>query len=613
VKYSQLLNSKTSSKWQRIGISRRAGVALPLFSVYSKNSVGIGEIPDLRFVIDWCSQTGMSIVQLLPLNEVGDDFAPYNALSTFALEPMYLSFRKLRKVNLEPFRKDLRELKKNFPKGDVKVDYGIKNEKLRLLRKIFDATNTDEIENFRLFVDKNFHWLKYYSIFKVLARINHNKSWNDWELKHKYISSFAAEKIRTDNSDEIEFYYWLQWQLYEQLITIRKYAKRSNVLIMGDLPLLVSRNSADVWAYKNYFKLDLASGAPPDMYFSSGQKWGMPPYDWADIEADNYGYIRERLKYAENFYDMYRIDHFVGLFRIWTIDLKTPEEFGGLFGKFDPEEEYYWEEHGRKILSVMNDSTSMLPCAEDLGTIPECSERILNEFGVTGINVQRWEKSHGGNYNFLNPEDYRINSAATVSTHDSSSLPAWWKNEAGSTDALSFKSICEKKNITGNDFLYLRENLFEAEETEMGKLFWKKEISNVYVLLSVLRLNFQEAAEIINVYLSSFDEKNKFLKYIGLKEASGSKPPADFMKRSLEKISSADSIFSIQLIMEYLYLDKNILAEFSGEDFRINSPGTVNENNWSMVIPVSLESLKDMDINLIISKMIRDSGRILSG
>ncbi len=154
---------------------------------------------------------------------------------------------------------------------------------------------------------------------------------------------------------------------------------------MGDLPFLVSRDSADVWAYKNYFKLTLSSGAPPDMYFSMGQRWGMPPYSWDNIEAGNYSYIRERLLYAENFFDMFRIDHFIGLFRVWTIDLKTPEELKGLYGRFDPEDNYYWEEHGKKILEVINNSTTMLACAEDLGTVPDCSDKVLKEFSVTSI------------------------------------------------------------------------------------------------------------------------------------------------------------------------------------------------------------------------------------
>lgn len=608
--YNSLLNSKTSEKWKKTGIRRRAGVALPLFSVFSDKSIGIGEIPDLRYIIDWCFQTGMSVLQLLPLNEVGNDFAPYNSISTFALEPMYLSIKKLRKADLSPFRKELRSLRKRFPKGGDRVNYEIKNEKLKLLRKIFATVDLKSISKYNEFVSRNIHWLKYYSLFKILTGLNDGRNWNEWELKYQYVSSLTSQKVLLAHNDEVEFQYWLQWQLYEQLITIKKYAKRKNVLIMGDLPFLVSRNSADVWAYKNYFKLNLSSGAPPDMYFSKGQRWGMPPYNWENIAADNYGYLKERLVYAENFFDMFRIDHFVGLFRVWTIDLKTPPEYAGFYGIFDPEDERQWEEHGSRILGIMNSSTSMLPCAEDLGTVPACSEKVLKEFGITGINVQRWEKTKSGNFHFLPPDEYRINSVATVSTHDSSSLPGWWKYEAGTVDELSFKLSCEKLNVKDHRYLNLLSMLFVNEDSETGKIKWRKEVSNVYRLLEILEMNYDEAKEITEIYLSSFGEKNNFRKYIGLDEKTELADPVAFIKKTLEMINSTTSVFSIQLIMEYLYLDKNTLEKYSGWNKRINFPGTVDGNNWSMVIPFALEELKDLKINDTISDILKKSDRI---
>ena len=610
MKYNQLLNSGTSVKWQKIGINRKAGVAVPLFSVFSKKSIGVGEIPDLRYIIDWCCQTGMSVLQLLPLNEVGNDFAPYNSISTFALEPMYLSIKRLRKADLKPFTKDLLSLKKRFPKGTGRVDYNIKKEKLKLLRKIFSTVDLSEIEKYQEFVRKNIHWLKYFSLFKILMQLNEGKNWNEWELKYQYISSLTSRKILQEYSSDVEFEYWLQWQLYEQMITIKKYAKRKKVLIMGDLPFLVSRNSADVWAYKNYFKLNLSSGAPPDMYFSKGQRWGMPPYNWENIASDNFGYLTERLLYAENFYDMFRIDHFVGLFRVWTIDLKTPEENAGLYGSFDPDDEHLWERHGKTILQKMDSCTSMLPCAEDLGTVPACSEKVLKDFGITGINVQRWQKSSKGNFNFIPAGEYRINSVAVVSTHDSSSLPAWWKYEAGTVDEISFKMLCEKLNITDDNYLNLLNRLFEKSRYQTGKLIWKKEVSNVYILLEILNMNFDTAGEITDIYLSTFSEKNNFRNYIGMDEKTELSDSALFIKRALEKINSADSIFSIQLIMEYLYLDKDILDKYSGWDQRINFPGTVDGNNWSMVIPVTLEELKDLKINETIIDILKNSNRV---
>ncbi len=609
MEYNSLLNTKTSDKWKRIGIQKRAGVALPLFSIYSKKSLGIGEIPDLRLAIDWCKINGMSIMQLLPLNEVGYDFAPYNAISTFAIEPMYLSIGKLRKADLRMFRKQMLALKKAFPKGNTKVNYDIKIEKLKLLRDIFKTIDLVGIPKFQEYVRNNIQWLKYYSLFKILKDLNEGKSWPEWNFKHKYISYLLAEKTLHEHKAEAEFYYWIQWQLYEQLLSVKRYAGRKEVFIMGDLPFLVSRNSADVWAYKNYFKLDLSSGAPPDMYFSKGQRWGMPPYNWENISADNYGYIKERLRYSENFFDMFRIDHFIGLFRIWTVDLKTPEEYGGLYGKFNPDDEHLWEQHGRTILTVMINSTSMLPCAEDLGTVPLCSAKVLEEFGIPGLDIQRWGKVKG-NFDFLPAEQYRLNSVASVSTHDSSSLPFWWENEAGTIDELSFQLQCEKHNIRFEKYNWVVKELFEEKRSANERLYWRKEISNVYVLLEILKLNYSQAKEITDMYLYSIAEKRKFWKYIGMKGEYSPVASKVFIKHSLEKINSSNSIFSIQLLTEYLYLDENILKNFSSMNYRINFPGTVNADNWSLVLPFSMEELINHDINEIIKNITTASGRV---
>lgn len=608
--YNSLLNTYSSSLWKKIGVQKRAGVALPLFSVYSKNSIGTGEIPDLKKVIDWCRVTGMSVIQLLPLNELGSDNAPYNAISTFGIEPMYISIKKLRNADLKPFRKEIRALKKNFPAGGSKVNYNIRTEKLLLLKKIFSASVITGLADFETFKKNNFHWLKYYCLFKIISGMNSGKNWSEWDLKYRYIASYTAEKILKDNEKEINFYIWVQWQLYEQLISVKKYAKRKKVFIMGDIPFLVSRNSADVWAYKNYFKLQLSSGAPPDMYFSKGQRWGMPPYNWDNISADNYSYFREKIKYAENFFDMYRIDHFVGLFRIWTIDLRTPEESGGMDGKFDPEDERYWEGQGRNILRTMINSSEMLPCAEDLGTVPYCSDKVLKESGVTGINVQRWEKDPDDDFNFISPADYRINSVATVSTHDSSSLPAWWENEAGTVDEISFRQICEKFISSPDKYSEIKDKLFDKELSGNGRLYWKEEVTDKAKLLHILGLDYETGREFLEMYISSFNEKKKFLNYIGMEGDSEHNVSVHFIRSSLEKISSSSSVFSIQLLMEYLYLDPGLLEKFRGWEYRINFPGTVKSDNWSVIFPVSLEELIEFGINGEIREINMKYGRI---
>ncbi|MBV6477396.1 MAG: hypothetical protein HGGPFJEG_00135 [Ignavibacteria bacterium] len=587
----------------KTGVSRRAGVVVPLFSIRSKRSTGTGEIPDLRYVIDWLNQTGMSILQLLPLNELSYDNSPYNAISTFALEPMYLCLSKLKDTSASQFRKEISDAKKIYSPVNGKTNYGIRNAKMSLLKKIFNSCDLTENRSFEKYISENFHWLKYYCIYKILCSLNPGKSWHDWDLKYKYIIPAIAEKILHEYKHEVKFYSWIQWQLYEQMKSLKRYAKKKQVLLMGDIPFLVSRNSSDVWAYKNYFKLSLSSGAPPDMYFSKGQKWGMPPYNWENIVADNYGYIKRRLKYAENFYDLFRIDHFVGLFRVWTIKLDTSKESGGLIGKFDPEEMHDWEDHAKKIIDVMLESTSMMPCAEDLGTVPEVSGKVLREYGITGINVQRWEKKFSNKIEFIDPEKYRVNSVATVSTHDSSPLTIWFEDEAGTIDKYLFQSLCEKIGIKGEKYKQVLSKLFENDSSEQNRFRWKKNLKGVFEVLNIVNPDKNSAGELINMFLNSFREKEIFLEYIGITNLKKSKADHEFVLKSLEKISASNSVFCINLITEYLFLDIDILKKYSTKDYRINIPGIVSENNWTQTLPVMLEELGNMKINSLLKKI----------
>src|SRR5689334_13590432 len=142
---SYFLHTATRDKWQKIGTNKRAGIAVPLFSIYSKDSIGIGEFPDLKLLIDWCKQTGMSILQLLPLNEVGDDFAPYSSISTFALEPMYLSLGNLIHVDNKTFTDEIKTLRKKFKQRKRRVNYKIKDEKIKLLWHIYKSIMSDGI------------------------------------------------------------------------------------------------------------------------------------------------------------------------------------------------------------------------------------------------------------------------------------------------------------------------------------------------------------------------------------------------------------------------------------------------------------------------------------
>lgn len=598
---SYLLSSRCKDKWQLVGTKRRAGVAVPLFSLYSKNSSGIGELTDLNLLADWCLKTGISIIQLLPLNDVGSDFAPYNSVSSFALDPMYLDLNDLSYAESAEFSQKTGTLRKKYRPAFRKVNYKVKQAKLELLWQIYRETNTDEIADYILYKKNNQYWLNDYSVYKVIAELYPGIGWVSWDedLKNRVTEAVTAfEKL---NYERIEFHKWVQWQLFEQFRKVKQEISEKGIIIMGDLPFLVSRESADVWAQQNYFNLHLSSGAPPDMYFAMGQKWGMPPYNWNKIADDGFSYVKEKLKYAENFYDMYRIDHFVGLFRVWV----SPVEDNSIPGSFMPGEEYLWEPHGRKIIDEMVNSSVMLPCAEDLGTVPGCSYHVLYEYGIPGIDFQRYNKSSD---NFLPVHKYRINSAAVLSTHDSSFWVNWWQTEAGTIDEKLYEISCEKAGIHKEHMKYAKGLLFDKHLSKHGRLYWAPEINSAQIIADVLKVPQESIGSLIYAYAESYREKEKYIQFLQLNGGITEITPV-LIKRVLESVNYSNSIFSIQLLQDYLSLDEVLCKKINKYSYRINTPGSVSGRNWSQLQPLSLEELLELDINPAIKEIITASQR----
>lgn len=603
--YEHFLDTLSGPAWKRIGTQRRAGVVAPLFSIYSNQSIGIGDLWDLNVLVDWCVTCGISIIQLLPINDVGFNFRPYDAQSMFALDPMYLSLEHLTGVDPRPLGPRIKALKNTFPTGQGRVDYNIKKAKLKVLWDIYKTLPQKPADDFVSFQKRQAYWLDDYSLFKVIKELCHQASWESWTDKLRKRDPEALGVIRQDHREGILFQQWLQWQLFLQCRRAKEYAASQGVLLMGDIPFLVSRDSADVWAHQSYFKLDLSSGAPPDLLYASGQRWGMPPYQWENIAQHQYDYVIEKLRYAENFYDLYRIDHVVGIFRVWTIAQAEPAASGGLNGAFDPPDINAWEDQGRQLLSVMLNSSRMLACAEDLGTIPPCTFKVLEEFGIPGIDVQRWMRDWGKTYDFKDPASYRPHAMATIATHDMSSLAGWWAFEAGTVDATLFDRKCRERHLAADQ---LKERLFDAARTQHGRLHWKKEINTPVRLLEMLGLNEQDAWDFLDLYKGSFFEKKQYMSFLGIEVDPDAPIEPPFVKKVLQKTNASATIFSCQLIHDWLSLDS--LFDIDPWEQRINFPGTLSDKNWSLVMPLSLDDMLVMPVNSVIKEINAKSNRI---
>lgn len=592
-----LAKSISKDNWENIGFTKRAGVLIPLFSVYSQDSFGIGDFGDLKLIIDWAKSTSNSIVQLLPMNEVGSLFCPYDALSSFALEPSYICLKDF------PALKDKKFV--SASQDSDYVDYSVKEAKLGLLWDVYLASDLSEAVDFEEFQKKNFYWLADFAFFKVLKKHHQDKPWYEWEDKFRSRSLLALQSFQQENIEEITFQMWLQWILFKQFKQASSYAAGNNILIKGDLPVLVSRDSADVWAHPQFFKLDFAAGAPPDMYCAKGQRWGMPTYNWENIAQDGYRYVKEKLKYASEFYNILRIDHVVGLFRIWSIPYQELQENQGLNGFFDPLDERLWSQHGRNILNVLVKNTKMLLCAEDLGVIPKCCTDTLQEFGIPGNDVQRWVKDWNGRHDFLLPGQYRALAVAMLSTHDTTNWQAWWQYEAGTVDADLFTRKCFDRKI---EFTQVSQKLFDPDLSFYGRLRWRKEIASIDKLLWELGKNREEVGDFIELYENTYAEKEKLWKILDCRGIMQEEPTLELLAKVTRFILGSQAIFCINSIIDYL----GLVDIFPGDSYRcrINVPGTIRPQNWSLRLPLSLEKMLALPLNKKIRKMVTDSVRI---
>lgn len=320
---------------------RGAGVAVPMFSVRSESDIGVGEFPDLKLLVDWAVDSGFHLVQLLPINDTSVhqmwwDSYPYSSLSVFALHPLYLRVQALSESIPDDIKQEIQEAKRGLDGKDVDYEATM-TAKLSIAKKIFNLEK-DLILNsksFQNFFSENEDWLKPYAAFCFLRDFFETSDHSQWG-RYSLYSKDKLEKLVAKDSlhyDVICFHYYIQYHLHLQLSEAAGYARKKGVILKGDLPIGVDRNSVDTWVYPNLFRMNTSTGAPPDYFDKNGQNWGFPTYNWEEMSKDNYAWWRARLTQMAKYFTAYRIDHILGFFRIWEL----PEHaMTGLVGKFRP-------------------------------------------------------------------------------------------------------------------------------------------------------------------------------------------------------------------------------------------------------------------------------------
>ena len=410
---------------------RRAGTLVPLFSMPSARSWGIGEIGDLERMTAWLASAGQRLLQLLPITETSpDDPSPYGALSAMAIDPQYISLADVDdfsaiggEAHLEgPLRAALDRVR-SMPAIDYRTVRTLKHVSLR---RAFDhflktewAGDSARATALRSFAADNAWWLDDYALFRALHARYEERAWTDWPEQLRRREPQSIEHERSVLHDEILFRTYVQWIADDQWRTARRRA--NGVALFGDLPFMVNGDSADVWSRQDEFGQDGSVGVPPDAFSATGQDWGLPSYVWEVVRARDFEWLRLRARRMAQLFDGYRVDHVVGFYRTFV----RPR--GGGQGVFTPADEPSQVALGEQVLNVFR-STGVEIVAEDLGTVPDFVRESLARAVVPGYKVFRWERHwHTPGQPFRDPPEYPTAAVATSGTHDTEPMAVWWE------------------------------------------------------------------------------------------------------------------------------------------------------------------------------------------
>jgi 4-alpha-glucanotransferase len=322
---------------------RGAGVGLPVFSIRTKKSFGVGDFGDMKLFIDWASKVGLKLIQVLPLNDsIGThtdaDVLPYAAITAFALNPLFLNLPAMGKLPAaHPLQKAYKQKQAELNAKELVEFLEVVNFKLEYAKALCQLQQEKFLKNkaFLTFYEDNKYWLEPYAAFCVLRDLYATPDYRQW----KAYSTIDTEKLKEICSpgqphyDAVVVNYFIQYHLHEQLSDAHAYAHDNGVVLKGDIPIGVNRSSVDTWVNPELFNLDRQAGAPPDMFAVKGQNWELPTYNWDAIQRSGFDWWKRRFAQMSHYFDAFRIDHILGFFRIWQIPMDQVE---GIMGHLHP-------------------------------------------------------------------------------------------------------------------------------------------------------------------------------------------------------------------------------------------------------------------------------------
>jgi len=321
---------------------RAAGTVIPIFSLRSKGSFGVGDFGDLKQMIEWCDMTKQRVLQVLPINDTNithtwQDSYPYNSISIYALHPQYTDLRQLPALKDEARRAYYDELQKEL-NALPQIDYErVNNAKMDYLRELYaqEGSRMMKTEAFKKFFEQNKEWLVPYAAFCHYRDLYGTATFSEWPDHHTFTAQEreSMSKSTTKLYKEVAFWYFVQFNLDQQMRAAHAFARSKRVILKGDIPIGISRDGVEAWVEPKYFNLNGQAGAPPDAFSANGQNWGFPTYDWDAMLEDGCSWWVRRFRKMAEYFDAYRIDHVLGFFRIWEIPIDAVH---GLLGQFSP-------------------------------------------------------------------------------------------------------------------------------------------------------------------------------------------------------------------------------------------------------------------------------------
>lgn len=406
-------------------LTRTSGVLLHPTSLPSPYGIGDMGIDAYEFV-DFLQKSGQHLWQTLPLTPTGFGDSPYQSFSAFAGQPLIIS---------PAFMKELGLIKAeelaDCPTGDDRVvDYGTiipwKNKILQLAFERFaEVKDALLLEEYEVFLEENRYWLEDYALFMSCKEAHEGKEWLSWEEEYRRPTKAVKAKMLKTFADDMKYYYFVQFMFYRQWTQLRNYANEKGVKIIGDMPLFMSLDSADVWANQELFQLDskgyplAVAGVPPDYFSATGQLWGNPLYDWKAHKKEKYNWWVSRISNQLKLADYVRIDHFRGLEQYWSVPYGEETAINGT-----------WEDGPKAdlFLAIEKELGKGLPIiAEDLGTITQEVRDLRDRFELPGMKILQFGFESTDESSFLPHQFKTTNCVCYTGTHDNDTTKGWYE------------------------------------------------------------------------------------------------------------------------------------------------------------------------------------------